>query len=123
MATPGLPAFRKVTLPLMMPSITATAIFVMILSWNEFAFATFMTSTSAKTMPPAIMAYSIGADIAWNVLGAAVVLITAPLILFVLIMQRQLISGLSQGVVTQMTLPEADTGIGSASWLTFRSPA
>ncbi len=92
-------AFRKVTLPLMMPSITATAIFVMILSWNEFAFATFLTSTEAKTMPPAIMAYSIGADIEWNVLGAAVVMITAPLILFVLVMQRQLISGLSQGVV------------------------
>jgi multiple sugar transport system permease protein len=92
-------AFRKVTLPLMMPSITATAIFVMILSWNEFAFATFLTSTRAKTMPPAIMAYSIGADVDWNVLGAAVVLITAPLILFVLIMQRQLISGLSQGVI------------------------
>lgn len=92
-------SFRKVTLPLMMPSITATSIFVMILSWNEFAFATFLTSTRAKTMPPAIMAYSIGADISWNVLGAAVVLITAPLILFVLVMQRQLISGLSQGVV------------------------
>lgn len=92
-------AFRKVTLPLMKPSITATAIFVMILSWNEFAFATFLTSSGAKTMPPAIMAYSIGADIKWNVLGAAVVLITAPLVLFVLVMQRQLISGLSQGVI------------------------
>jgi multiple sugar transport system permease protein len=91
-------AFRKVTLPLMRPSITATAIFVMILSWNEFAFATFLTSTEAKTMPPAIMAYSIGANIEWNVLGAAVVLITAPLILFVLVMQRHLINGLSQGV-------------------------
>jgi multiple sugar transport system permease protein len=84
-----------------MPSITATAIFVMILSWNEFAFATFLTSVTSKTMPPAIMAYSIGADIEWNVLGAAVVLITAPLILFVLILQRQLISGLSQGVVKE----------------------
>lgn len=94
-------AFRKVTLPLMMPSITATSIFVMILSWNEFAFATFLTSINAKTMPPAIMAYSIGANVEWNVLGAAVVLITAPLVLFVLIMQRQLISGLSQGVVKQ----------------------
>jgi multiple sugar transport system permease protein len=94
-------AFRKVTLPLMRPSITATSIFVMILSWNEFAFATFLTSVKSKTMPPAIMAYSIGADIEWNVLGAAVVLITAPLILFVLVMQRQLISGLSQGVVKE----------------------
>lgn len=94
-------AFRKVTLPLMMPSITATSIFVMILSWNEFAFATFLTSINAKTMPPAIMAYSIGANVEWNVLGAAVMLITAPLVLFVLIMQRQLISGLSQGVVKE----------------------
>lgn len=94
-------AFRKVVLPLMMPSITATAIFVMILSWNEFAFATFLTSIEAKTMPPAIMAYSIGASIQWNILGAAVILITAPLVLFVLIMQRQLINGLSQGVVKE----------------------
>jgi multiple sugar transport system permease protein len=92
-------AFRKVTLPLMAPSITATAIFVMILSWNEYAFATFLTSINAKTMPPAIMAYSIGANVQWNILGAAVILVTAPLVLFVLIMQRQLISGLSQGVV------------------------
>lgn len=92
-------AFRKVTLPLMRPSITATSIFVMILSWNEYAFATFLTSTQAKTMPPAIVAYSIGANVSWNILGAAVVLITAPLIIFVLLVQRQLISGLSQGVV------------------------
>lgn len=92
-------AFRKVTLPLMLPSISATAIFVMILSWNEFAFATFLTSTQAKTLPPAIIAYSIGANISWNVLGAAVVIVTAPLILFVLIVQRQLIRGLSQGVL------------------------
>jgi multiple sugar transport system permease protein len=91
-------AFRRVTLPLMKPSITATAIFVMILSWNEFVFATFLTSIEAKTMPPAIIGYSIGARVEWNVLGAAVVLISAPLVLFVLLTQRQLISGLSQGV-------------------------
>src|SRR5690606_24073262 len=92
-------AFRKVTLPLMMPSLTATAIFVMILSWNEYVFALFLTSAGARTMPPAIVAYSIGANISWNVLGAAVILITAPLIIFVLIVQRQLISGLSQGAL------------------------
>jgi multiple sugar transport system permease protein len=73
----------------------------MILSWNEYAFATFLTSINAKTMPPAIMAYSIGANVQWNVLGAAVFLITAPLVLFVLVLQRQLISGLSQGVIRQ----------------------
>jgi len=45
------------------------------------------------------MAYSIGANISWNVLGAAVAMVTAPLILFVLIVQRQLVSGLSQGML------------------------
>jgi multiple sugar transport system permease protein len=92
-------AFRRVTLPLMKPSISATAIFVMILSWNEFVFAMFLTSLDAKTMPPAIIGYSIGARVEWNILGAAVVMISAPLVLFVLLTQRQLINGLSQGVV------------------------
>lgn len=92
-------AFRRVTLPLMAPAITATAIFVMILSWNEFVFALFLTSVQTRTMPPAIVAYSIGANISWNILGAAVALISAPLILFVLLLQRQLISGLTQGAL------------------------
>ncbi len=92
-------AFRKVTLPLMAPSITATAIFVLILSWNEFAFALYLTSVSAKTLPPSLMAYAIGVNVQWNLLGAACLFMTAPIILFVLIVQKQFISGLSQGVV------------------------
>lgn len=92
-------AFRKVTLPLMAPSITATAIFVLILSWNEFAFALYLTSVGAKTLPPSLMAYAIGVNVQWNLLGAACLFMTAPIILFVLIVQKQFISGLSQGVV------------------------
>ena len=49
-------AFRKVTLPLMTPSITATSVFVLILSWNEFAFALYLTSVESKTLPPTVMA-------------------------------------------------------------------
>jgi multiple sugar transport system permease protein len=92
-------AFRKVVLPLMAPAITATSVFVLILSWNEFAFATYMTSINAKTLPPSLMAYAIGVNVQWNILGAACLFITAPIILFVLVVQKQFISGLSQGVV------------------------
>jgi len=92
-------AFRKVTLPLMTPSITATAVFVLILSWNEFAFALYLTSVQSKTLPPSIMAYAVGVNVQWNILGAACLFITAPIILFVLLVQKQFISGLSQGVV------------------------
>ncbi len=92
-------AFRKVTLPLMAPSITATAVFVLILSWNEFAFALYITSVQSKTLPPSVMAYAVGVNVQWNLLGAACLFITAPIILFVLLVQKQFISGLSQGVV------------------------
>jgi multiple sugar transport system permease protein len=92
-------AFRKVTLPLMAPSITATAVFVLILSWNEFAFALYLTSVQSKTLPPSVMAYAVGVNVQWNLLGAACLFITAPIILFVLLVQKQFISGLSQGVV------------------------
>ena len=91
-------AFRKVTLPLMTPSITATSVFVLILSWNEFAFALYLTSVGSKTLPPSVMAYAVGVNVQWNLLGAACVFITAPIILFVLLVQKQFISGLSQGL-------------------------
>jgi multiple sugar transport system permease protein len=91
-------AFRKVTLPLMAPSITATAVFVLILSWNEFAFALYLTSVQSKTLPPSVMAYAVGVNVQWNLLGAACLFITAPIILFVLLVQKQFISGLSQGI-------------------------
>ena len=91
-------AFRKVTLPLMTPSITATSVFVLILSWNEFAFALYLTSVESKTLPPSVMAYAVGVNVQWNLLGAACVFITAPIILFVLLVQKQFISGLSQGL-------------------------
>jgi multiple sugar transport system permease protein len=91
-------AFRKVTLPLMAPSITATAVFVLILSWNEFAFALFMTGVEAKTLPPSSMAYAVGTFIQWDLLGASCLFITIPIMVFVLIVQKQFIRGLSTGV-------------------------
>jgi ABC-type glycerol-3-phosphate transport system permease component len=92
-------AFRRVTLPLVAPSITATAIFVLILSWNEFAFASFLTSSNTKTLPPAVVGYTVDSDISWNMLGAASLFITLPILLFVISVQKQFVRGLSMGMV------------------------
>jgi multiple sugar transport system permease protein len=92
-------AFRRIVLPLMAPSITATAIFVLILSWNEYAFALFLTGTETKTLPPAVVTFAVNAEVSWDVLGAACLIITAPILLFVIAVQRQLIRGLSMGMV------------------------
>lgn len=92
-------SFRRVTLPMMAPSIVATAIFVLILSWNEFAFALFLTNTDTKTLPPAVVTYAIDSDISWNMLGAASLFITLPIIAFVIAVQKQFVRGLSMGAV------------------------
>ena len=91
--------FRRVTLPLMAPSITATAIFVLILSWNEYAFAVFLTGADTRTLPPAVVAFTVSSDISWNLLGAACVFITLPILLFVVAVQKQFVRGLSMGMM------------------------
>ncbi|WP_420006417.1 carbohydrate ABC transporter permease [Arenibacterium sp. LLYu02] len=92
-------AFRKVVLPMMAPAITATAIFVLILSWNEYAFAFFLTGSEAKTLPPAVVTFAVNAEVSWDVLGAACLIITAPIMIFVVAVQKRFISGLSMGMV------------------------
>ncbi|SEO21858.1 multiple sugar transport system permease protein [Gemmobacter aquatilis] len=92
-------AFRRVVLPLMTPSITATAIFVLILSWNEYAFALFLSGSTTKTLPPAVVTFAVNAEVSWDVLGAACLIITAPIMIFVIAVQKQFIRGLSMGMV------------------------
>lgn len=92
-------AFRRVVLPMMAPAITATAIFVLILSWNEYAFALFLSGSSTKTLPPAVVTFAVNAEVSWDVLGAACLIITAPIMVFVIAVQKQFIRGLSMGMV------------------------
>ena len=93
-------AFWRVVLPVMAPSITATAIFVLILSWNEYAFALFLTGTSTKTLPVSVVTFAVQtAAASWDILGAACLIISTPILLFVIAVQKQFIKGLSMGMV------------------------
>lgn len=92
-------AFRKVVLPLMRPSITAASIFVLILSWNEYAFALFLTGTNTRTLPPSVITFTVSTEVSFNLLGAACVIIAGPILLFVVFVQRQFVRGLSMGMV------------------------
>lgn len=93
-------AFRRVVLPVMAPSITATAIFVLILSWNEYAFALFLTGTQTKTLPVSVVTFAVQtAAASWDILGAACLIISLPILLFVIVVQKQFVKGLSMGMV------------------------
>ncbi|WP_404383138.1 carbohydrate ABC transporter permease [Knoellia locipacati] len=95
-------AFRQVITPLAMPGVFTTAILVFISCWNDFLFAISLTSTSNSRTVPAAMAYFTGATTFEKPTGpiaAAAVIITIPIVIFVLLFQRRIVAGLTSGAV------------------------
>ncbi len=95
-------AFRLVITPLAMPGVFTTAILVFIACWNDFLFALSLTSTSASRTVPAAMSYFQGATTYEQPTGpiaAAAVVITIPVVIFVLFFQRRIVAGLTNGAV------------------------
>lgn len=92
----------RIFLPLLWPAVAATSLLAFIAAWNEFLFAlTFTLSGEQRTVPVAIALIS-GAssyELPWGNIMAASVIVTVPLIVLVLIFQRQIVSGLTAGAV------------------------
>jgi multiple sugar transport system permease protein len=95
-------AFRKVITPLAMPGVFTTAILVFIACWNDFLFAISFTTTSSSRTVPAALSYFTGAttyERPTAAIAAAAVVITIPIVLFVLLFQRRIVAGLTSGAV------------------------
>ncbi len=100
-ATP-LQAFRWIIVPLAAPGVFTTAILVFIFCWNDFLFAISLTSTSrSQTAPVAIANFTGASQFAepTGSIAAAAVLLTIPIIFFVLLFQRRIVAGLTSGAV------------------------
>lgn len=92
-------AFARVTLPLLLPGLAATMVIVFMFAWNEFLLASLLTSSEAKTLP-VIAANAIKPKaIAFGLACAAGVVMSLPVIVLVLMMQRYLVQGLTLGAV------------------------
>jgi len=93
-------ALVRVILPLVSPGLAATAVFCLIVSWNEFLFALVLTQTdAAMTLPVGIAGRVTQYEIKWGVMSAAGVVAMMPILVFALAMQRYLVRGLSLGAV------------------------
>lgn len=92
----------RIFLPLMWPAVAATGLLAFIAAWNEFLFAlSFTLSTEERTVPVAIALISASSkyELPWGALMAASVIVTLPLVVLVLVFQRLIVSGLTQGAV------------------------
>jgi multiple sugar transport system permease protein len=95
-------AFTKVILPLAAPGVFTAAILVFIFAWNDFVFAISLTSSDASRTVPAAIAFFQGESQFTSPTGniaAAAVLVTIPIIIFVLVFQRRIVAGLTSGAV------------------------
>ena len=98
----ALQAFRLVIIPLVAPGVFTSAILVFIFAWNDFLFATALTSTRAARTVPAAIAFFTGSsqfEQPTGAIAAASVVVTFPVILVVLLFQRRIVSGLTAGAV------------------------
>jgi multiple sugar transport system permease protein len=89
----------RIITPLTAQGIAATAILAFIASWNNFLFALVLSNDATKTLPVAVLGYIGYNSIQWGTLMAAATLITLPVLVLALCVQRYIVRGLVAGAV------------------------
>jgi multiple sugar transport system permease protein len=91
--------FRQVVLPLTLPGLAVTAIFAFIYAWNEFLYASIITSFNAKTLPVVISTFISDQYLRWGEMSAMGSMMIIPVMIFALATQKYLVRGLTFGAV------------------------
>lgn len=90
---------RHVVLPLAMPGIVTTGIYIFVNSWNEYLFAMMLSGQSIKTVTVALQSFIGEFTVQWGLLTAGGTLVAIPVTLLFLVIQRRLVGGLTAGAV------------------------
>jgi len=92
--------FWEIVLPLTRPGLAATTLLTLILNWNEYIFAVFLSTAKAQTMPIMVAAKNAGEKgILWWEMCAIIVIMIIPVILMAIILQRYIAKGVLLGAV------------------------
>jgi multiple sugar transport system permease protein len=94
-----LEALRRVVLPVVAPGIMATGLLVFIFAWSEYLLAVMLSSRETATLPVAAATYIGLAEVAWGNVFAINLVIMLPILVLALVLQRQLLRGLTFGLV------------------------
>jgi multiple sugar transport system permease protein len=92
-------AFRLVSMPLARPGIAVALILSFILTWNNFIFAVVLGGRTTTTLPVAVYNVMSFSQLSWGHLGATALLVTAPVLLLTILMQKQIVAGMTAGGV------------------------
>ncbi|NLO97322.1 MAG: carbohydrate ABC transporter permease [Peptococcaceae bacterium] len=92
-----LTCFFRIMLPLVKPGLVSSGILTFIQSWNTFMYSVVMANHNTQTLPVAVFNFLSYGGIDWGGLTAAATLITLPVLVLALLIQRHLVSGLTFG--------------------------
>lgn len=92
-------ALWKIILPVVQPGLVATSIFCILSAWNEFVYALFLTSIKSVTTPTIVQMFLSVQGVAWGEMSAVGVVAVLPVLIFAMIVQKNMIRGLSFGAV------------------------
>lgn len=93
--------FRRVILPMAKGGIAATAVLCFIFSWTEFVFVLTLTQTGLKTVPVVSSSFVTSTGTAWGNMAALGAAAMIPAFIFILLVQKQLVRGLTLGSLKQ----------------------
>jgi len=89
--------FTRISLPVCRTSLATATILGFIFSWNNFIFALILTGPERRTLPVAVFNFISGDEIDWGGLSAAATMITLPILLLILLVQRHIVQGMTAG--------------------------
>lgn len=92
-------AFFHIAMPLARPGIVVAMILSFIFSWNNFIFGVVLAGRGTRTLPVAVYNVLTFEQVSWGPLAAAALLVTAPVLLLTLLMQKEIVAGLTAGGV------------------------
>jgi len=89
----------RVVVPVVLPGLASTSIFIFVFTWNEYLMALMLTSVNAVTVPVTISKFVMPYTILWGDLSAAVVIQLVPMLAVVFLLQRHIVRGMTLGAV------------------------
>jgi multiple sugar transport system permease protein len=91
--------FLQIVLPMTKGGIAASAILAFIFSWNHFMFSVVLAGRHTRTLPVAVFEFMAYGQINWGAIAAAATVMTLPVIVIALFVQRHIVEGLAGGAV------------------------
>ncbi len=97
--TSAIGALLRVVLPAARPGVVAVAVYAFMTSWGELLFAAQMTNESTKTLSIGLQSYSTQINVYWNQVMAASLVVSVPIVIVFLLLQRYIVAGLTAGAI------------------------